>query len=364
MNRVMNFSAGPSALPLSVLQKAQEEFCSYQNMGFGIMEVSHRGKVFDKLHNGAIDKVRALYGFGEEYAVLFLQGGATLQFSQIPMNLHSGDGVAEYVNTGVWTKKAIKEASVLGINHRVIASSEECSFSEIPSGWAFSDDAEYGYICSNNTIYGTQYAKLPSPKCPLVVDSSSDLLSRPLNFKEHNIGLFYGGAQKNAGIAGVTLVVVRRDLANRASQNSTLKVPLALRYTTQIEANSLANTPCSFGIYIFDLVLDWIAQNGGLVATEMRNSQKAELLYSAIDSSDFYRAHAKAGSRSKMNVSFFSPSAELDAKFVAEAEKNGMIGLKGHRILGGLRASIYNAVEMSSVECLCEFMREFERVNG
>lgn len=358
MNRVLNFSAGPSALPLSVLERARDEFISYKGMGFSIMEVSHRGKVFDELHNNAIAKVKKFYGLNDDYAVLFLQGGATLQFAQIPMNLYAG-GVAEYVNTGVWTTKAIKEAKIQNINYKVIASSEDSKFDHIPN-FNFSDDADYGYICSNNTIYGTQYATLPSPKCPLVVDSSSDLLSRDIDFKAHNIGLFYGGAQKNAGPAGITIVIIRKDLASRVKDS----VPTPLRYTTQIEANSLANTPCTFGIYMFDLVLDWIKDQGGLNAINSINQKKAAMLYDLIDGSDFYTAFAKPGSRSIMNVSFATPNAELDMKFVKLAEENAMIGLKGHRILGGLRASIYNAVTTQSVQTLCEFMKEFQRTHG
>ena len=358
MSRVLNFSAGPSAIPLAVLERAQAEFTNYHGFGYSIMEVSHRGKVFEELHNNAIAKLKSFCTFGDDYAVLFLQGGATLQFAQIPMNIYTG-GVAEYVNTGVWTQKAIKEAKIQNINYKVIASSEDTKFDHIPN-FNFSDDADYGYICSNNTIYGTQYATLPSPKCPLVVDSSSDLLSREIDFKAHNIGLFYGGAQKNAGPAGITIVIVKKDLAARVKDS----VPTPLRYTTQIEANSLANTPPTFGIYMFDLVLDWIKDQGGLNAINAVNEQKAAALYELIDNSDFYKAFAKPGSRSLMNVSFATPSAELDGVFVKLAEQNGMIGLKGHRILGGLRASIYNAVTQQSVQTLCEFMKEFQRTHG
>ncbi|ALV23877.1 phosphohydroxythreonine aminotransferase / 3-phosphoserine aminotransferase [Campylobacter iguaniorum] len=359
MNRVLNFSAGPSAIPLSVLERAKAEFTSYKGMGFSIMEISHRGKVFDALHNAAIEKIRKFYNVSDDYAVLFLQGGATLQFAQVPMNLYNG-GVAQYVNTGVWTTKAIKEAKIQSINYEVVASSEETKFDRIPENIKFSDDADYAYICSNNTIYGTQYAKLPDTKCPLVVDSSSDLLSRELDFNTKNIGVFYGGAQKNAGPAGITLVIIRKDLAARVKDN----VPTPLRYTTQIEANSLANTPPTFGIYMFDLVLDWINEQGGLKAIHELNKQKAKYLYDFIDNSSFYQAHAKVGSRSLMNVSYTTPNADLDALFVKEAEANNMIGLKGHRILGGLRASIYNAVTLDNVKTLVEFMKEFERKNG
>lgn len=359
MQRILNFSAGPSALPLEVLKKAQEELLSYQNLGFSIMEISHRSKVFEEVHNGAIEKLKKLYNIDDSYAVLFLQGGATLQFSQIPMNLYNG-GTAEYVDTGVWTSKAIKEAQILGINHKVIASSKATNYDEIPEQISFSEGADYGYICSNNTIYGTQYKEIPMTKCPLVVDSSSDLLSKEIDFQSKNIGLFYGGAQKNAGPAGLTIVIVRKDLAQRVKPN----IPTPLRYTSQIEANSLLNTPPTFGIYLFNLVLDWINNQGGLAKIDLINRQKAQILYDFIDKSGFYKAHAKPNSRSLMNVSFTSPNSELDLKFVKEAEKNSMLGLKGHRLLGGLRASIYNAVSLENVKTLVEFMAEFQRVNG
>ncbi len=360
MNRVLNFSAGPSGLDISVLKRAQEEFLDYHGMGFNIMEVSHRGKVFDALHNGAIEKIRKLYNIDDDYAVLFLQGGGHMQFAQVPMNLYKG-GVAEYVDSGVWTTKAIKEAKNLGINHRVVASSENDGFTHIPDDIKFSSDADYCYICSNNTVHGTQYRAYPDTHgAPLVVDASSDLFSREIDFKGNNIGIFWGGAQKNGGPAGVTLVVIRKDLADRVKDS----VPTILRYKTQIESNSLANTPPTFGIYMLDLVLDWINEKGGLAGIAALNAEKAKTLYAAIDASDFYTGHARKDSRSAMNVSFLTPNAELDKKFVAEAEAENMIGLKGHRILGGLRASIYNAVTLDNVKTLVEFMREFERKNG
>lgn len=359
MNRVLNFSAGPSGIPLEVLKKAQDEFLSFQGKGYSIIEISHRSKVFEEVLHSAMQKVRDLYGFGDEYAVLFLQGGATLQFSQVPMNLYNG-GVAEYVNTGNWTNKAIKEAKIRGINYKVIASSEETKFDRIPE-FHFSDDADYGYICSNNTIYGTEYKEMPKCKCPLVVDSSSDLFSRPIDIS--NIGMFYGGIQKNGGPAGITLVVIRKDLAERVKSD----VPTILRYKTQIEADSMSNTPNTFGIYMLNLMLEWIIKQGGLSEILKRNTKKATLLYSAIDEmSDFYKGHAQKSSRSLMNVSFniTKNGGELEPLFVKEAEKNGMIGLKGHRMLGGIRASIYNAVTLENVKTLVEFMKEFAEKNG
>ena len=359
MNRVLNFSAGPSAIDISVLKRARDEFLDYNGLGFNIMEISHRGKVYDQIHNEAIIKIRKLYNLDDDYAVLFVQGGGHLQFAQVPMNLYNG-GVAEYVNTGVWATKAIKEAKILGINHKIIASSQDTKFDHIPE-INFSSTADYCYICSNNTIYGTQYKTYPDTKgSPLVIDASSDLLSREIDFKANNIGLLWGGAQKNAGPAGVTLVIVRKDLLDRVGDN----VPTILRYKTQADANSLANTPPTFGIYMLGLVLDWIIQNGELNGISEKNQQKAELIYGFLDSCDFYTTHAKANSRSLMNVVFKTPNDELDKEFVSQAEKNNMIGLKGHRNLGGLRASIYNAVSLESVKTLVDFMSEFAKKNG
>ena len=358
MQRVINFSAGPSTIPLSVLKQAQDEFLNYQGRGYSIMEISHRTKVFEEVLHSAMAKVKSFYGFGDDYAVLFLQGGASLQFAQVPMNLYKG-GVAEYANTGNWTNKAIKEAEILGINYKVVASSKESKFDHIPEV-KFSDDADYGYICSNNTIYGTQYKELPKCKCPLVVDSSSDLFSRPVDIS--NVGLFYGGIQKNGGPAGVTLVVIRKDLLDRADNS---KVPLILRYKTQAEADSMSNTPNTFGIYMLNLMLGWIENLGGLGEIHKRNLAKAELLYGVIDElGDFYKGHVKKDSRSLMNVVFNIANAELEPLFVKSAEANGMIGLKGHRVLGGIRASIYNAITLDNVQTLCEFMREFAKKNG
>lgn len=359
MNRVINFSAGPSTIPLDVLKTAQDELLSYQNKGFSIMEVSHRSAVFDDVINSAEKRVKELYGFNDDYAVLFLQGGASLQFAQIPMNLSTGK-VCEYINTGVWTKKAIKEAEILGINYKVVASSEDTNFDRIPNIPELSQDADYTYICSNNTIYGTQYKEFPKTKSLLVIDSSSDLFSREIDAK--NIGLFYGGIQKNGGPAGVTLVVIRKDLANRVASN----VPNILRYKTQIDANSMSNTPNTFGIYMLNLMLEKLIKEGGLKAVNEKNEKKAALLYSAIDEmSDFYKGHAKKDSRSLMNVSFnITKGEEFEKKFVSEALENNMMGLKGHRHLGGIRASIYNAITYENVETLVSFMRDFAKKNG
>lgn len=359
MNRKLNFSAGPSALPLSVLKHAQNELLDYQNKGFSIMEISHRSKIFEEVHFGAMDKIRDLYGIGDEYEILFLQGGAHLQFSMIPLNLASS-GVAEYADTGVWTTKAIKEAQNLAIPHKVVASSQSSTFDHIPEV-KFSDDAAYGYICSNNTIFGTQYKKFPKSKAPLVVDVSSDFFSYPIDFD--GIGMIYGGAQKNAGPSGVTVVIIRKDLLERIPKQNT---PTMLKYKTHADNQSLYNTPPTFGIYMLNLTLGWIKSLGGLGEIQKINKQKAALLYDVIDSSNgFYIGHAKLESRSVMNVSFKTAlGADMDMKFVKQSEEAGMLGLKGHRHIGGIRASIYNAVSLQNVEILADFMKEFARKNG
>ncbi|TKX30075.1 3-phosphoserine/phosphohydroxythreonine transaminase [Campylobacter sp. MIT 12-5580] len=357
--RKINFSAGPSTLPLSILKQAQEELLDYENKGFSIMEISHRTKVFEEVHFEAMNNAKKLYGIDDEYEVLFLQGGASLQFAMIPMNL-ALNGVCEYVNTGIWTKKAIKEALILGINHKVIASSEEQSFSYIPE-FEFSPNADYGYICSNNTIYGTQYKSYPKSKCPLIVDASSDFFSRKVDFS--NIGVLYGGVQKNAGISGLACVIIRKDMLERSKQKN---IPSMLKYSIHSENNSLFNTPPTFAIYMFALEMKWLLEQGGLDKVHANNQAKAKLLYSTIDESKgFYKGHAKVEDRSLMNVSFnIATNAELEPIFIEEAQKQDMLGLKGHRLLGGIRASIYNAITLDQVKSLCEFMKHFQAKFG
>ncbi|EAI2045567.1 phosphoserine transaminase [Campylobacter upsaliensis] len=351
--RKINFSAGPSTLPLELLKEAQEELCDYKGLGYSIMEISHRTKIFEEVHFGAMQKAKELYGLNDEYEVLFLQGGASLQFAMIPMNLAMG-GVCEYANTGVWTKKAIKEAQILGVNVKVVASSEEEKFSYIPKV-EFSDKADYAYVCSNNTIYGTQYHHYPKSKSPLIVDASSDFFSRKVDFS--NIALFYGGVQKNAGISGLSCLFIRKDMLERSEEKN---IPSMLKYAIHAENNSLFNTPATFAIYMFNLEMEWLLKLGGLDAIHQKNMQKAHLLYEMIDQSEgFYKGHAKKEDRSLMNVSFNIVKNELESVFIKEAEDAGMIGLKGHRILGGIRASIYNAIILEQVKILCEFMKEF-----
>ena len=285
--RKINFSAGPSTLPLELLKEAQEELCDYKGLGYSIMEISHRTKIFEEVHFGAMQKAKELYGLNDEYEVLFLQGGASLQFAMIPMNLAMG-GICEYANTGVWTKKAIKEAQILGVNVKVVASSEEEKFSHIPKV-EFSDKADYAYVCSNNTIYGTQYHHYPKSKSPLIVDASSDFFSRKVDFS--NIALFYGGVQKNAGISGLSCLFIRKDMLERSEEKN---IPSMLKYAIHAENNSLFNTPATFAIYMFNLEMEWLLKLGGLDAIHQKNIQKANLLYETIDKSEgFYKGHAR-----------------------------------------------------------------------
>lgn len=356
--RKINFSAGPSTLPIELLKEVQAELLDYQGRGYSIMEISHRTKLFEEVHFEAMRKAKELYALNDDYEVLFLQGGASLQFAMVPMNLSLG-GVCEYANTGVWTKKAIKEAQIIGAKVEVVASSEEANFSLIPEV-QFSQDCDYAYICSNNTIYGTQYRHYPRTKAPLIIDASSDFFSRSVDFS--NIALFYGGVQKNAGVAGLAAVFIRKDMLERSRAKN---IPSMLKYAIYAENDSLFNTPPSFAIYIFNKQMRWLSNLGGLDKINALNEQKATLLYACIDESGgFYKAHARKEDRSLMNVSFRLQTSALEGVFVKEAEEADMIGLKGHRVLGGLRASIYNAITLEQVQILCDFMRAFQRRYG
>lgn len=356
--RIYNFSAGPAMLPTAVMERAQAEFSEYQNTGMGIVEMSHRGKVFTEVIQRAEKNLRELMGIRDDYLILFLQGGASLQFGMVPMNLMAPGGFAEYVNTGAWAEKAMKEAKLFG-DVRVIASSEDEAFTYIPEVKAFDPAASYVHITSNETIQGTQWQTFPKTEVPLIADMSSDILSRKINVND--FGLIYAGAQKNIGPSGATLVIIRKDLLSRSPKNITT----LLRYSTQEKEPSLYNTPCTFAIYMIALVTDWILENGGLEAMEKINDAKAALLYQAIDDSNgYYRCPNKISDRSKMNVVFRLPSEELEAQFAKEAEKAGLSGLKGHRSVGGMRASIYNAMPVEGVEKLIAFMREFQAKNG
>ena len=360
MKRALNFNAGPAALPEAVLAKAAKEMMNYQNCGMGVMELSHRSKEFEDINERTQALLRSLLSIPDDYEVLFLQGGASLQFSMVPMNLLEEGSSASYVLTGTWSEKALKEAKKIG-NAVIAASSKHDNFRSIPSTSEFDIPAgsSYLHITTNNTIYGTQWQSLPeSLDIPLVADMSSDILSRPLNLSSY--GLIYAGAQKNLGPSGVTVVIIRKDLLKRSKTN----LPSMLNYQVHAESNSLYNTPPALSIYFLMLVLEWAEALGGVKQLEVMNNQKAALLYDAIDRSEgFYTGHAEKGSRSRMNVTFTLENDSLSSAFLHEAEESGFIGLAGHRSVGGCRASIYNAVPLENVEKLADFMNHFRSRN-
>jgi len=358
--RIYNFNPGPAALPLPVLEEIQREFLDFRGSGMSITEVSHRSALFDEVINDAKLRVRRLLQCGEDYEVLFLQGGASLQFSMVPMNLLADDQVADYVNTGSWSTKAIREAQILNKQVRVVASSEDRDFTYIPKDIRFNEDAPYVHITSNNTIRGTQWSKYPhTGTVPLVSDVSSDIMGRPMDLAP--FGLIYAGAQKNLGPAGVTLVVIRKDMLERVPDN----LPVMLKYTTFAAKNSMFNTPPCFAIYVVQLVLKWLEESiGGLANMEKINKEKAALVYSYLDKSDFYWGTAEKEDRSMMNVTFRLTDQSLEKTFVDQAEANNLGGLKGHRSVGGCRASLYNATGLEVVEALVSFMADFERRYG
>ena len=353
--RVYNFSAGPSMLPLEVLQEAQAEFVDYKGCGMSVTEMSHRSKQFDAIHNECISLIRELMGVPENYEVLLVQGGASTQFAAIPMNLLTS-GKADYVVTGNFAKKAYKEALKYGDIH-VAGSSEADKFTYIPKELDIRDDADYLYICQNNTIFGTRYNKLPECKMPLVADVSSNILSEEMDVSKY--GVIFAGAQKNMAPAGLTVVIVREDLAGRELPFT----PKMLGYQIMIDKDSMYNTPPCWCIYMLGLVLDWLEGQGGVEGMEAIKHRKAQMLYDVIDSSKHFTCAAEKGSRSDMNVTFRSDSEELDAKFVSEAAAAGFTNLKGHRSVGGMRASIYNAMPAEGVEKLCGFLRAFDQKN-
>ena len=360
MARVYNFSAGPAVLPEEVLKEAADEMLDYNGSGMSVMEMSHRSKVYDDIIKTAEADLRELMGIPDNYAVLFLQGGAWTQFSAIPMNLMK-NGVADYIVTGQWAKKAWQEASKYGKANK-IASSEDETFSYIPdcSDLPIDDDADYVYICENNTIYGTKFWQLPNTKGKtLVADVSSCFLSEPVDVTKY--GVIYGGVQKNIGPAGVTIVIIRKDLIRDDLDE---KVPTMLKYKTHADANSLFNTPPAYGIYICGKVFKWLKKQGGLAEMKKKNEDKAKILYDFLDSSKLFKGTVRKEDRSLMNVPFVTGNDELDAKFVAEAKAAGFENLKGHRSVGGMRASIYNAMPKKGVEKLVEFMKKFEEQNA
>lgn len=358
MARAYNFGAGPAALPESVLVEAQKELVDYKGIGMSIMECSHRDKDYDAVHAEATANIKKLLGLNDDYAVLFLQGGASFQFTMVPQNLLGSGQTADYANSGEWASKAIKEAKLIG-NVNIAA---DCG-KEIPTRVPRIDElkltkgAAYVHITSNETISGAQWKEFPKTEAPLVADMSSDILSRPFDAKQ--FGLIYAGAQKNLGPSGVTLAVIRKDLAEKAPEG----LPTMIKYSTHIKNESLYNTPPTFGIYILMLVTRWILKQGQdkLYA---QNAAKAAKLYKALDASGFYKGTAVKECRSDMNVTFRLPSEELEKAFVTQATAKGMIGLKGHRSVGGIRASIYNACPVEAVDALVSFMKDFEAKNG
>lgn len=360
MGRVYNFSAGPAVLPEEVLQEAAAEMMDYKGCGMSVMEMSHRSKEFDTIIKEAEQDLRDLMNIPDNYKVLFLQGGASQQFSAIPMNLMK-NGVADYIVTGQWAKKAYQEACRYGKAVKV-ASSEDKTFSYIPdcSDLPIDEDADYVYICENNTIYGTKFKKLPNTKGkPLVADVSSCFLSEPVDVTKY--GVIYGGVQKNIGPAGVVIVIIREDLIRDDVMEGT---PTMLKYKTQADADSLYNTPPCYGIYICGKVFKWIKKQGGLAAMKERNEKKAKILYDFLDQSKLFKGTVVKEDRSLMNVPFVTGDKDMDAKFIAEATAAGFVNLKGHRTVGGMRASIYNAMPIEGVQKLVEFMEKFEKENA
>ncbi|MDQ6892085.1 MAG: 3-phosphoserine/phosphohydroxythreonine transaminase [Acidobacteriota bacterium] len=359
--RIFNFSAGPAVLPEEVLREAQQDLLALPGVGESILEISHRSKVFDEILSGCEEDIRALAGIPAGHQVLFLQGGASLQFSMVPMNILLAGGKADYILTGSWSKKAVKEAQKVG-TVQIAGSTESENFSRIPepSEIRIDPDAAYAHFTTNNTIFGTEWASEPEAGAvPLVADASSDIFSRPIDVSKY--ALIYAGAQKNLAPAGVTLVIIRDDMLARSPKG----LPTMLDYNTHAKEKSLYNTPPVFTIYVMRLVMKWLLAQGGLAAIGKRNADKAGRLYGAIDGSGgFYKAHAAPGSRSNMNVAFRLPSEDLEKRFVFEATANKLDGLKGHRSVGGVRASIYNAFPPAGVDALISFMREFQTKNG
>jgi len=360
MSRVYNFSAGPSMLPEEVLKKAASELIEYGQTGQSVMEMSHRSKEYQAIIDDAEATLREIMGIPDNYTVLFLQGGASTQFAMVPMNLMTNNNKADYIITGQWAKKACKEAARYGAV-RAVASSEDETFAYIPKGFEdrLDPDADYVHICMNNTIYGTKWHTLPKTgNVPLVADISSCILSEPLDVSK--FGVLYAGAQKNVAPAGLTIVIIRNDLIGRAMEIT----PTMLNYETHSENGSMFNTPPCYTIYIAGLVFHWIKEQGGVEAIGEINKKKAKLLYDFLDSSKLFKGTVHKEDRSLMNVPFVTGDKELDARFIEEAKKAGFINIKGHRSVGGMRASIYNAMPLEGVEKLVEFMKKFEEENA
>ncbi len=359
-NRIHNFNAGPAALPLPVLEEIKDSFLNFAGSGMSITEVSHRSKWFDDVINDAIERTKRLLKLDNQYHVLFLQGGASMQFCMTPLNFLSDGRSADYINTGTWSTKAIKEAQIQNKPIKVVASSEDKNFCYIPQDISFNKDAAYVHLTSNNTIKGTQFESLPDTgTVPMIIDMSSDFMSRPVDMGK--IGMIYAGAQKNIGPAGVCMVIIRQDLLDLVPDN----IPTMLSYATFANKNSMYNTPPCFAVYTIQLVMKWLEETiGGLEKMDEKNREKADLLYNFIDASGFYRATAEKGSRSLMNITFRLPDETLEKTFVAKAIENGMGGLKGHRSVGGCRASIYNATGIDAIKDLVSFMTQFEKTSS
>ncbi len=357
--RIANFSAGPAVLPEAVLLEAQENLVSYKGQGLSVMEMSHRSKAYQGIIDDAMLRAKRIMELGDDYEVLFLGGGASMQFLMLPMNLCPDGKEGNYINTGVWATKAIKECKKIGKGCHVAASSEDKNFTYIPKEFTLSANPAYFHYTTNNTIMGTEYKYTPEVgDIPLISDMSSNFLSKPLPFNKH--AMIYAGAQKNIGPAGVTMVVIRKDMIERFNPG----LPTMLSYKTHVDKGSMFNTPPCFPIYIVGLVLKWIEDNGGLSGIEQNNIKKAGLIYDVIDGSDFYRSPVNKEDRSLMNIVFRLPSEDLEKKFIAESAAAGMSNLKGHRDMGGCRASTYNALPIEACQQLKEFMVEFEKNNG
>jgi phosphoserine aminotransferase len=358
--RIFNFAAGPAVLPLPVLEEAQRDLVALPGVGMSVLEISHRSKIFDEIIQTCEKDIRTLASIPDGYHVLFLQGGASLQFSMVPMNLLPSGGSADYIVTGSWSQKAVKEAKRVGTVN-IAATTEAENFKRIPrqDEIKLSAGTAYVHYTSNNTIFGTEWQYMPDfGQAPVVCDASSDIFSRPIDISKH--ALIYAGAQKNLGPSGVTLVIIRDDLVKRSP--STL--PTMLNYGVHAENKSLYNTPNTFGIYLMRLTMKWLLAQGGLAAIEKVNERKAAKLYAEIDRTGYYRGHAEKDSRSRMNITFRLPNEDLEKKFAKEATAAGLDGLKGHRSVGGIRASVYNAFPEEGIDALVAFMREFEKKNG
>ena len=358
MSRVYNFSAGPAALPLEVLENAKNDLVDYKGCGMSVMEMSHRGKDYDAIHQEAIATFKELTGIGDDYSVIFVQGGASLQFGMIPMNFLGKDATADYVNSGTWGNKALKQAQMIG-NVNIAANCQKDIPTRMPSADEFkwTAGAAYSHICTNETISGAQLKVIPETGSPLIGDMSSDILSCPRDYSK--FAMFYAGAQKNLGPSGMAVVAIRKDFAEKGSST----IPTMLQYRTFVDENSLYNTPPTWAIYIFGETMKWVKKMGREKLFELNNA-KAQKIYDVIDSSEFYRGTAVKEFRSNMNVTWRLPTEELEATFIKQAAEAGMKSLKGHRSVGGIRASIYNAFPMEGIDCLVDFMKDFEKRNG